>query len=249
MNTLVELVNNEIVTSSRRVAEVFGKEHKDVLESVRNILTSENSYVKAENSALTGMFHKSTYKAGTGKDYPEYLMNRDGFSLLVMGFTGAKALEWKLKYISAFKAMEKQIKNATEKPRLNNPGNDAMTDIENTSATIERLFKVKHGMALAAAMEFVGSIHAVDMSPLRPLLPSVKDHGFLNPTAIGERLGGVKASIVNKMLFGLGLQYKSEKGWRLTDDGFLYGEEKPYTRNGHSGYQIVWNEKIMEALK
>ena len=41
------------------------------------------------------------------QEYPEYLMNRDGFSLLAMGFTGKKALEWKVKYIQAFNAMEK----------------------------------------------------------------------------------------------------------------------------------------------
>ena len=45
------------------------------------------------------MFHESSYTAGTGKSYKEYFMNRDGFSLLVMGFTGKKALEWKIKYI------------------------------------------------------------------------------------------------------------------------------------------------------
>ena len=42
-----------------------------------------------------------------GQEYPAYIMNRDGFSLLVMGFTGKKALEWKVKYIQAFNAMEK----------------------------------------------------------------------------------------------------------------------------------------------
>ena len=68
--------------------------------------------VRAENSALTIMFDKTSYTAGTGKSYPEYLMNRDGFSLLVMGFTGRKSLEWKIKYIQAFNAMEKELRNS-----------------------------------------------------------------------------------------------------------------------------------------
>ena len=46
-----------------------------------------------------------------GNEYIEYLLTRDGFSLLVMGFTGARALEWKLKYIEAFNQMEQAIKN------------------------------------------------------------------------------------------------------------------------------------------
>ena len=89
------------VVSSRSVAENFGKKHFHVLKSIENIII--------ENSILTSMFHESSYTAGTGKAYKEYFMNRDGFSLLVMGFTGKKALEWKIKYIDAFNQMEEQL--------------------------------------------------------------------------------------------------------------------------------------------
>lgn len=71
--------NGEPVASSRQIAESFGKEHKDVLRAIENI--------KAQNCALTSMFFEATYTAGTGKAYPMYLMNRDGFTLLAMGFT------------------------------------------------------------------------------------------------------------------------------------------------------------------
>ena len=101
MNELVKIKNNQVVVSSRQVAEKFGKLHKDVLENIREI-------IKAENSALT-FYQENTYKAGTGKSYPEYLMNRDGFSLLVMGFTGKDALHWKMKYIAAFNEMEAKL--------------------------------------------------------------------------------------------------------------------------------------------
>lgn len=56
------------------------------------------------------MFRESTYNAGTGKPYKQYLINRDGFSLLAMGFTGKKALEWKIKFIKAFNSMEAKLK-------------------------------------------------------------------------------------------------------------------------------------------
>lgn len=91
------------VVSSLQVAEDFEKMHKDVLKSIENI--------KAQNCAVTEMFYETTYKTGTGKNYKMYLMTRDGFSLLVMGFTGKDALEWKIKYIQAFNAMEQQIKD------------------------------------------------------------------------------------------------------------------------------------------
>ena len=90
----------QLITTSLKVAEVFGKEHKDVLESIRNLV--------ADNSAAK-FFHETTYE-NRGKKYPMYEMNRDGFSLLAMGFTGEKALQWKLKFIEAFNAMENELK-------------------------------------------------------------------------------------------------------------------------------------------
>lgn len=99
---VIKKIDGELVVTSRQVAEDFGKEHKNVIQGIENI--------KAENSAVTKMFIESSYKAGTGKNYKEYMLTRDGFSLLVMGFTGSKALEWKLKYIEAFNKMEEHIK-------------------------------------------------------------------------------------------------------------------------------------------
>ena len=102
MNEIMVITDNDqLVVSSREVSENFGKDHKSVLRSIESIT--------AQNCALTQMFHKTTYASGTGKAYPMYLMNRDGFSLLAMGFTGKAALEWKLKYIAAFNAMEQQL--------------------------------------------------------------------------------------------------------------------------------------------
>lgn len=98
--------NGEPVVSSREVAKNFGKEHKDTLESIRQILVAENSATK--------FFHESSFEY-RGRQFPEYFMNRDGFTLLAMGFTGKAALEWKLKYIAAFNAMEKQL---AQRPQL-----------------------------------------------------------------------------------------------------------------------------------
>ena len=106
MNSLVQVTDGQIVVESRKIAEHFDKQHKHVLDAIENIT--------AENSAVTTMFCETTYTAGTGKAYKEYLMNRDGFSLLVMGFTGKKALEWKIKYIQAFNAMEEKLRNPSK---------------------------------------------------------------------------------------------------------------------------------------
>ncbi|MEG0388997.1 MAG: ORF6C domain-containing protein [Niameybacter sp.] len=96
--------NGQVVVSSRVVADRFERRHSDVLASIENI-TTENSVL------IDNYFIPSIYKAGTGKNYPEYLLTKDGFTLLAMGFTGTKALEWKLKYIEAFNKMEDALKN------------------------------------------------------------------------------------------------------------------------------------------
>lgn len=110
MKNLVQVSNNQVVVSSRQIAEHFEKQHKHVLDAIEKL--------RAENSALRSMFCEGNYKVeGNNKTYPEYLMNRDGFSLLVMGFTGKKALEWKIKYIEAFNAMESEIKQGKALPK------------------------------------------------------------------------------------------------------------------------------------
>lgn len=100
---LVEVKNNQIVvTSSLKVAETFGKQRKDVLKSIVNLV--------AQNFATKNYFFESTHE-NRGKQYKMYYMNRDGFSLLVMGFTGKKAIEWKIKFINAFNEMEKALRH------------------------------------------------------------------------------------------------------------------------------------------
>ncbi|SCI24657.1 Uncharacterized phage-encoded protein [uncultured Clostridium sp.] len=105
MNEIINVkhLDGQLLVSSREIANNFEKQHKHVIEKIEAI--------RAENSAVLNMFIESSYIATNGKSNKEYLINRDGFSLLVMGFTGSKALVWKLKYIEAFNKMEEQIKN------------------------------------------------------------------------------------------------------------------------------------------
>lgn len=99
--------NDQAVTSSLLVAEKFGKEHKHVLDSIRKLIGG-----CAEISA-DPMFEETTYvNEQNGQVYPMFLMNRDGFSLLVMGFNGKKAMQFKLDYINEFNKMEKMIRDS-----------------------------------------------------------------------------------------------------------------------------------------
>lgn len=106
MNNLVFNQNGSAFTNSLLVAEKFGKSHKNVIASIKDILTS------AENSA--NLFIEATYPDSYGRDQFMYIMNRDGFTLLAMGFTGKKALEFKLQYIEAFNKMEESLSKSNQ---------------------------------------------------------------------------------------------------------------------------------------
>ncbi|PAY37430.1 Rha family transcriptional regulator [Ligilactobacillus salivarius] len=106
MNDLVIMHDRQAVTTSLILAEVFDKKHKNVIQTISSKINS------AENSAqYKKMFAESTYTDKSGKQNKMYYLNRDGFTLLAMGFTGSKAMEFKLKYIDAFNKMEEQIRN------------------------------------------------------------------------------------------------------------------------------------------
>ena len=106
---LVKNIEGTLVVRSRQVAEDFGKEHRNVVRAIENLT--------AQNSAVKNIMIKSTFEH-RGNEYTEYLLTRDGFSLLVMGFTGSRALEWKLKYIEAFNKMEQQLNKISDRDRL-----------------------------------------------------------------------------------------------------------------------------------
>ena len=100
--------NDQVLTTSLKVAEVFEKEHKHVLDAVRKLFTAENSAVKQ-------MFQESTYLNERNQSQPMFVMNRDGFTLLAMSFNGKKALEFKIAYINAFNNMEAELKSQQTK--------------------------------------------------------------------------------------------------------------------------------------
>lgn len=118
MNTLVEIKNNQVVVNSRDVAEHFGKRRDHVLRDIEEL-------IRKDPPKIGEMFHRVETPDSYGRMQKSYYMNRDGFSLLVMGFTGKEAIEWKLKYIEAFSEMEKKLKNPLALPNFSNPAEAA----------------------------------------------------------------------------------------------------------------------------
>lgn len=129
--------NDQAMTNSLLVAEKFGKEHRHVLDSIRSILMT------AENSALLSMFIESTYYSSQNKELPMYVISRDGFTLLVMGFNGKEALSFKLEFMNAFNKMESMLKSddyilARSQEILNNRLQLATQQVQILESTVEK---------------------------------------------------------------------------------------------------------------
>jgi anti-repressor protein len=95
--------SNQVLTNSLLVAEKFGKEHNKVIRDIQNLSCSDEFRV--------ANFGVSSYISLQNKELPMYVMTKDGFSFLVMGYTGVKAGMFKEEYIKAFNKMEETIKN------------------------------------------------------------------------------------------------------------------------------------------
>lgn len=125
LEVMIKKVNKEevIVTSSLDVAETFGKEHKEVIYAIegRKSITDRTNGIETKNRGIledllqSGVPHLekyfvlSEYVGENGKKYKQYFMTRDGFTLLVMGFSGEKAMKFKVAYINQFNNMEKLL--------------------------------------------------------------------------------------------------------------------------------------------
>lgn len=221
--------NGQILASSREVADRFGKNHKDVLESIRNLT--------AENSAVKDMFQISQYINSRGRNYDQYLMNRDGFSLLAMGFTGKKALEWKLKYINAFNIMEEKLKSGNylsdeEKWKLQLFSDDPLE----VRIAHKKLCELEVAKATA------------------PLIPKAEYHdnvlnkdGLISTTIIAKDLGLRSAMRLNQIMNKNGIIWKQSGVWNpRADYAWLitehYADYQSY-ENDNSAPCLKWTEK------
>ncbi|MBU7539394.1 phage regulatory protein/antirepressor Ant [Levilactobacillus brevis] len=205
MNELVIMKDKQAVTSSLQVAETFGKNHRDVLRAIDDLKDVRN---------FAQMFSETNLPDSYGRNRRGYYMNRDGFTLLAMGFTGSKALQFKLQYIDAFNEMEDQVK-----------------------------FQVPSTLPEALRL---AADQAEKISVLQPKA-DYTDKMLANPgletTSVIAKNYGYSTREFNKLLHGLGIQYKQGKTWLLyakyQDQGYTHVE--PYGYTNSDGIEKVRN--------
>ena len=219
-NQLVKLGLTErdgkAVVSSRDIARVFEKEHRRVLQDIRTI---------AENDPVWGLhnFVHSSYTNEQNKSQPEYLITRDGFTLLVMGYTGEKAMRFKKAYIAAFNEMERRLAPQNYKEALL-----ALVAAEEAREAIESQNKV---LQLTAA-KYEGQTDTV---------------GLYKIGEIAEQLG-ISARRLNEFLKDCRIQYKpnGSSTWRLYSEYLNENIALPRIVTLENGYDLpilLWTAK------
>lgn len=236
MTELVIMQNHQAVTTSLQVAENFNKQHKNVLENIKNLV--------AENSAAKNMFAKDEYE-NRGKQYPMYYINRDGFTLLAMGFTGKEALNFKISYIEAFNKME-----ASLKPSLPGSYKEALLQLVAAEEEKEQL-QLENKILDQRVSEMEPKVTYVD--------EVLKSTDLMVTTQIADDYG-MTAHAFNKLLHTNGIQYKINGQWLLYAKHKGQGYTKSHTttfrkQDGSEGTRLMtkWTQKgrlyIYELLK
>lgn len=220
--------DGRILASSRDVAEKFGKNHKEILRSIDNISK------EISTAQFCALFIISNYKASNGKTNKEYLMDRDGFSLLCMGFTGTKALEWKLKYIDAFNQMEETLKSG-----------DYLSDEEKLKL---KLFS-KDPLEVVSAHNKLVELE-VDKATA-PLIPKADYHDavlnkedLITTTIIAKDLGFSSASKLNQIMKSNRIIFKNQSGTWCP-----YSDYEWLITDGYADYRSYKEEKSKPCLK
>lgn len=130
------------------------------------------------------------------------------------------------------------------------PTQDRVTALLLIGEAVAKVPGVKQGIAMAATLTCIQENTGLSVETMRRALPACKEPlAAVNPTKLGEQIG-LSARTVNLRLAVLGFQERNERDeWELTDAGRAWGEALPYSRNGHSGYQILWQPEVTELLK
>lgn len=219
------------MTTSLIVAQVFGKEHKNVMRDIEN-LSCSSTFNRLN-------FERITYRDARNREQYAYEMTKDGFSFLVMGYTGDKAGEFKEKFIYEFNKREMMLKNddyivARSQEILHNRLQKAEKQLELAQETITTQSKQL-------------KIQAPKVKYVDEVLQSVNTY---TSTQMSKELGLREAEQLHKILKENGVMFKQSGQWMLTAKYCEHGYTKPrthqFTRNDGSvgtNTTTVWTEK------
>ncbi|MCW5655199.1 Bro-N domain-containing protein [Hydrogenophaga sp.] len=180
-------------------------------------------------------------------------VNESGLYALILGSTKDAAKRFK-RWITGevLPAIRKTgaYSAATSMAALPAQTQDRVTAILLIGEAVAKVPGVKTGIAMAATLTCIQENTGLTTEVLRRALPAANEPiCSLNATQLGKLLSR-SAKATNQLLASSGLQFRNDRDeWELTEAGEAWAEAMPYSRNGHSGYQILWNPAVAEQLK
>lgn len=225
--------NGEPVVSSRQIAENFGKGHQHVLRDI--------DAFKKDVSSFGQMFFETEAPDSYGRSQRTYLMNRDGFTLVVMGLNNSqKVIEWKLKYIAAFNEMEKKLTTPEPEP---------------PELALSKALVMAHGI-IAREQERSKQLEK-ENAKLKPAAEYAHNMLLSDETLTVTQIAlnfGMTANKLNKLLEEWGIQKKVNKQWipkrKYIGKGYTVsipvevgnGETKENTRWNRTGQAFIYKQ-------
>ena len=240
----VHMQEGRAVTTSRNVAEVFDKNHKDVLRDIRNVLESNPDKEFGQRN-----FAPTSYKDQWNRKQEEYALTRDGTMLLIMGYTGPKAMALKTAYIKRFNEMEQALRNGAQVQHQVGYSPRELLDAAELIYQSAGLEGNQLTLALDKANTALTGKSLLALGEVQ-LIASTQER-LLNPTELGKPLG-LSPRAVNSRLQAKGFQIKGVAGWELTASGKALGGIYLDTGKKHSSgvpvRQIKWPATVATEL-
>lgn len=236
--------NGVLVTTSRNIAEVFHKEHYNVIRDIKAILEKCSPEFNALN------FEGVTYKDTKGEERPEYLLTKDGTTMLIMGYTGELAIKFKEAYIKRFNEMEQQLKEKRQEPAITVMTLDQKVSLTKIILECAGIKGNQLALALDKGVRTDTGSSLLNWSGIQLEAPIQEQ--LATPTQLGK-IVGVGPRKVNVLLEELGYQVKTSNGWEPTKLGLDVGgtllDVNKSRSNGTPVRQLKWPFSLTTELK
>jgi hypothetical protein len=258
MNVLLEVFKEKPVRFIRNAPQELWVPVNDVADAIGYDRDTLRQLINRNSDLFANMCSKSVILLEGVGSREVLCVNRDGLvAVLVKISAGRIKDEYRRKTIIEFQRWAittiSRILAGEYQPEHFYPWANRFREHLEAAKALTEISGVKPGIAYAAAVAAAEREIGRSLEEYRKALPPAEhDTGYLNATDIGGRIG-VSRVAANRLLEAAGLIRKVGQGrkaaWRLTEKGKAYGEEFPFVRNGHSGYQIRWNENVFDVLE
>lgn len=249
MNNLIKINNQDLkIKEFKGQRVVTFKDIDQVHERTegtakRNFLENKEKFIEGVDYFELSVSQKNEIRTLEIPNRGITVLTASGYLMLVKSLNDDLAWKIQRELVNNYFTIQK-IKKEYHKPI-----DRAIRQHFNIAETIIQATGIKPGLAYSVAISEAEKETGYKYDGYKKLLPSAKHEvASYNPTQIGEKVGGIKANQINKILEKIGLQDKKDKKWRITEEGKQYGEEMPFTRNGHTDYRILWHEKVLDKI-